>query len=223
VSGRPQDLVGAGYDAMAARYAEWAAQVVGDPRERYVGELLARLPGRPDILELGCGAGVEPTPTFAARGRLVGIDISGAQIGRARAAVPEAELVHGDVTTASFDPESFDAVVALYVLTHIPSAELPRLLRRVAAWLRDGGILLATFGSSGPHDSFVDDFLGVPMFFSGFDAETNELLVRAAGLSILESSLEAIEEPESEPGRGPETASFHWLLARKGEARAPDA
>ena len=187
MSERPQDLVAAGYDAMVARYAEWAAQVVGDPRERYVRELLSRIPSSPDVLEIGCGAGVEPTPTLAAGGRLVGIDVSRAQIERARVAVPEGEFIHGDVTTATFDPESFDAVVALYVLTHIPSAELPGLLERVATWLRPGGVLLATFGSRGPHDSFVDDFLGVPMFFSGYDCETNERLVRAAGLSILES------------------------------------
>ena len=47
-------------------------------------------------------------------------------------------------------------------------------------------------------------------------SETNERLVRAAGLSILESRPEPMEEPESEPGRGPETASFHWILAQKG-------
>jgi SAM-dependent methyltransferase len=205
---------------MHERYAAWAAQVVGDPRERYVAKLLALVPERPEVLEIGCGAGVEPTPTLAARGRLVGIDLSRAQIERARAAVPEAELVHGDVTRAEFDSDSFDAVVALYVLTHVPSAELPPLVRRIGDWLRSGGVLLATFGGGGRHDSFVDDFLGVPMFFSGYDPETNERLVSEGGLTILESRVEQMREPESEPGRGPETASFHWILARKNRAPA---
>jgi hypothetical protein len=53
------------------------------------------------------------------------------------------------------------------------------------------------------------------MFFSGYDEATNERLVREAGLTILESRAEPIEEPESEPGRGPETAAFHWIVARK--------
>jgi SAM-dependent methyltransferase len=210
--------VGAGYDAMFERYADWAAQIVGDPRDGYVDRLLSRIPSSPDVLEIGCGAGVEPTPTFATRGTLVGIDISQAQIERARAAVPGAEFIHGDVTTAAFDSESFDAVVALYVLTHIPSAELPGLLRRIAEWLRASGVLLATFGATSRHDSFVDDFLGAPMFFSGYDSETNERLVQEAGLAILESRLEPVWEPESEPGRGPETGSFHWILAQKGAA-----
>jgi SAM-dependent methyltransferase len=221
MSQRPQDLVGAGYDAMHARYAAWAAQIVGDPRERYVARLLSLVPEHPDVLEIGCGAGVEPTPNLAARGRLVGIDISKAQVERARAAIPEVEFIHGDITGANFDAESFDAVVALYVLTHVPSAECPGLLQRIGQWLRPGGVLLATFGGRGPHDSFVDDFLGAPMFFSGFDPETNERLVQEGGLTILESQLEPMQEPESEPGRGPETSVFHWILAQKDQAPTP--
>jgi hypothetical protein len=33
---KPQDIVAAGYDAMAERYAAWQSAVVGDPRGRYV-------------------------------------------------------------------------------------------------------------------------------------------------------------------------------------------
>jgi hypothetical protein len=93
---------------------------------------------------------------------------------------------------------------------------LPALLSRIAQWLRPAGVLLATFGSGGRHDSIVDDWLSASMLFSGFDEETNKQLVRAAGLTILESRVEPMQEPESEPARGPETVAFHWILARKG-------
>jgi SAM-dependent methyltransferase len=216
VGPRPQDVVAAGYDAMSERYAAWQAEIVGDPRERYVGKLLRLLPERPDILELGCGAAVEPTPTLARRGPLTGVDISRAQLERARRAVPGARLLQADATTVSFEPGSFDVVVALYVLTHIPTKELPGLLSRIATWLRPDGLLLATFASRAEHDDRVEDFLGAPMFFAGFDQGTNERLVQEAGLRLVESRLEAIDEPESEPGRGPLRASFHWVLARNG-------
>ena len=206
---------------MSERYAAWQSEIADDPRDRWTQRAaLARLPERPDILELGCGAGIEPTPTFARIGRLTGIDISGAQIDRARKALPEAELIHGDFTTATFAAGSFDAVVALFTLTHVPAADLPLLLGRVATWLRTDGLFLATFGSGPAHESVVDDFLGVPMFFSGFDEETNERLVREAGLAVLESQVEVMHEPESEPGKGPADAAFHWILARKGGARS---
>lgn len=211
---RPQDVVAAGYDAIADRYAGWQESIAGDPRGRYVARLLGLLPAEADILEIGCGQGVEPTPTLAERGRLTAIDVSGAQLERARAAVPEAVLVHGDVTEAEFAPASFDSVVALYSLTHVPRALLPDLFARVAAWLRPDGILLATLGSR-ESEGTVEDWLGAPMFFSGLEPETNERLLRAAGFELLESRVETMREPESEPGHGPETVAFHWVLARR--------
>lgn len=211
---RPQEIVASGYDAIAERFADWQTRVLGDPRERYVHELLALLPEGPDILEIGCGAGIEPTTTFARVGRLVGIDSSKAQLERARSAVPGAELVHADVTGATFGPGSFDAVVALYVLTHVPGSALPGLLERVTDWLRVGGFLLATFGTV-PGEGVVDDWLGAPMFFSGHDLATNERLVRAAGLELRESRIERMEEPGTAADTGPATVEFHWLLAKK--------
>jgi SAM-dependent methyltransferase len=215
LSPRPQDLVRDGYDAMSDRYAAWQSEIADDPRDRWTRRLLAVLPDRPDILEIGCGAGIEPTPTFARLGQLTGIDISGAQIDRARNALPGADLIHGDVTTATFPAGSFDAIVALYMLTHVPAADLPALLGRVAKWLRPDGLLLATFGSGPSHEAVVDHWLGAPMFFSELDEATNERLVQEAGLGIIESQLEVMHEPESEPRQGGVEVVFHWILARK--------
>jgi predicted TPR repeat methyltransferase len=212
---RPQDIVAAGYDAISERYAAWQSAIDDDPRAAYVERLLALLSTEPDILEIGSGAGVEPTPTFARIGRLTGVDISRVQIERARAAVPDATLIHGDVTAVAFPARSFDAVVALYVLTHIPLSDLNGLLGRIVSWLKPSGLFLATFGTGRTHEDFVDDFLGAPMFFSGHDEATNERLVQDTGLTVIESRTEHIHEPESEPGTGRATASFHWVIARK--------
>ena len=202
-------MVAAGYDQMAECYAKWQTRIVGDPRDRYIKRLLARLPPAPDILEIGSGGGIEPTPTLAKLGRLVGVDISRAQIERAEATVPNAQFIHADILETAFADESFDAVVALFVLTHIPTAELPGLLHRISAWLRPSGAFLATFSSAPrPHNEFEDDWLGVPMFFSGFDPTTNRALVEAAGMRVIESRLEPMQEPEGE-------VNFDWLFAEK--------
>src|SRR5262245_34972256 len=84
----PRQLVAAGYDAMASRFDEWQKQIVGSPRMRYLDKLLPLLPPHPDLLELGCGAGVESTRVLAQRGRLTGVDISEAQLTLARQRVP---------------------------------------------------------------------------------------------------------------------------------------
>jgi SAM-dependent methyltransferase len=210
----PHGVVASGYDRIADRYADWQAGVEGDPRARYVSRLLSGLPPGPRILEIGCGAGAEPTPTLAARGDLTAVDISAAQLERARAAVPEARFLHGDVTKVDFRADAFDAVVALYVLNHIRGRDLPRLIGRIGRWLAPGGLVLATF-AAGAGDSLVDDWLGVPMFFGGLDPASNTRIVEGAGLTVLQSRPEPMLEPESEPGRGRERVVFQWMLAAK--------
>ncbi|MDX2938418.1 class I SAM-dependent methyltransferase [Streptomyces ipomoeae] len=114
-----------------------------------------------------------------------GIDISEVQVQRARERVPQAEFIQVDATTASFDDASFDAVVSLYALIHIPLAEQPPLLHKVAAWLRPGGWLVATTGHrawTGVDTNWLGG--GTPMWWSHADAATNRAWMTQAGLTV---------------------------------------
>ena len=204
----PKALVARGYDAIVERFAEWQEGIVGDERGRWVRELLARLPPDPDVLELGCGAAVESTALLAARGRLTGVDISREQLRRARERLPGAVFVEGDITKVGFRAGSFDAVVSLFVLQHVPHDELPRLLASVARWLRRGGHFLATMGVRG-RGEFVEDWLGVPMFFNSITADESRRLVRDAGLELVHDEVVT----QDEPGHG--ARAFLWVLARR--------
>ena len=204
----PKRLVERGYDAMADRFAEWQRGVTGSSRLDRLDELLALLPERPDVLELGCGAGVRSTRILAERGNLTGVDISAEQIRRARERVPEATFLHADFTDLDLEPASVDAVVAFYVFNHVPQEELGPLLGRVAVWLRPGGYLLASFPTS-DNPGWRGDFLGVEMFFAGFAPETNTRLVAEAGLSVVRDDRETMVEPDYGEG------TWQWLLARK--------
>ena len=97
---------------MSGRYAAWQSEIADDPRDRWTQRLLSLLLFEPGILELGCGAGIGPTPTFARIGRLTGMDISRAlQIERARKALPGAELIQ-ETSRRRRTTGSCDAVVA---------------------------------------------------------------------------------------------------------------
>ena len=63
---------------------------------------------------------------------------------------------------------------------HVPREEQPALLGRILGWLKPGGLFLASMSHVGGEDR-TDEWLGVEMFFSGFDAETNRRLIRQAG------------------------------------------
>jgi SAM-dependent methyltransferase len=204
-------IIAEGYDAMADRFGEWQRGITGSTRLEKLDELLALLPERPGVLELGSGAGVRSTRILAERGRLTGVDISAEQVRRARERVPGATFIRADFTEIALEPKSFDAVVAFHVLNHVPQRELSPLLRRIAAWLRPGGYLLATFGAR-DNPGWRGEWLGVEMFFAGFAPKTNRRLVEEAGLEVLREELETIVEPDEGEAR------LQWLLAQKPKA-----
>jgi cyclopropane fatty-acyl-phospholipid synthase-like methyltransferase len=210
VSEDPKRIVERGYDAIAERYAEWArTEVTGSPTVEYLERLVALLPPGADVLELGCGNGEPAARMLAPRHRYMGVDISSEQLHRATANVPTGEFVKGDYTELEYPPSSADAVVALYTFGHVPRAELAALYARITSWLRPGGHLLATTGRRDEPGNVDGDWLGAPMFFSGFEVETNLRLLAEAGLEVLEH--EVICQDEGEQGE----ACFLWILARR--------
>jgi SAM-dependent methyltransferase len=104
---------------------------------------------------------------------VTGVDISDVQIERARRLVPAGVFLRDDATRLQLPPDSFDAVVCLYALIHMPLAEQPSLIQRIATWLRPGGWLLATVGHSA-WTGTEDNWLGgpAPMWWSHADAAT---------------------------------------------------
>jgi SAM-dependent methyltransferase len=97
--------------------------------------------GRRDlnILEVGCGAGWL-SPILMPFGTVIATDLSDEVLDRARARWPEVAFVAGDFATLPFDPQSFDVVVSLEVLSHVE--DQPAFVGRLAALLADQGILI---------------------------------------------------------------------------------
>jgi 2-polyprenyl-3-methyl-5-hydroxy-6-metoxy-1,4-benzoquinol methylase len=181
----PKDIVRRGYDALSYRYR-------GDTEEpehyaNWLTQLQERVPAGGAILDLGCGCGVPLARDLAAsRYQVTGVDLSAVQIERARQLVPTARFRHADATQVSFRPSSFDAVVSLYALIHIPLDEQPLLLDRIGRWLRPGGWFLVTTGYRA-WTGTEDGWLGgeVPMWWSHADAATYRAWIEHAGLAVV--------------------------------------
>jgi SAM-dependent methyltransferase len=191
---------------MADRFAEWGARVEGDPRDRFLDELVGRIAPGGSVLDLGCGAGLPSTRRLAETFRVVGVDISEAQIARARRNVPAAELIRANVLDLDLPDASFDGVCALYSISHVPRSEHGRLFAMVRRWLRPGGVFLASLGV-GDLPDWTGDWLGVPMFFSSHDADGNRRLLAEAGLDVVHDEVVSMREPEGEAG-------FLWVVCQ---------
>jgi SAM-dependent methyltransferase len=212
----PKRIVADGYDRIAERYAAWAASVRVRERDYYTNVMLDVLPDGATVLELGCGAGIPTTQRLAERFAVTGVDSSRQQIALARRNVPRATFIHADMTALAIPPATFDAVCAFYAFGHVPREEHAALLGQIATWLRPGGLLVASFSNDGSAGEIEDDWLGAPMYFSGYDAETNARLVRDAGLQIVTARPETAEEF----GR---PTTFFWIVARSASEPMKEA
>jgi cyclopropane fatty-acyl-phospholipid synthase-like methyltransferase len=182
---------------------------------RWLRRVLDGLPPGSRLLDLGCGSGVPATREIARTHSVLGVDVSHRQIESARRNVPNGEFRQADVLDLELAEGSFDAVVAFYLLDHIPRQRLSELVSRMARWLKPSGLLLIC---SEPEDrpGAVYEWLGVPMYFSSIDAPTTTRLIQDAGFSIVTSAIESQLEGNRE-------VEYLWLLARKQRAPAVPA
>ncbi|EIK54860.1 UbiE protein [Stutzerimonas stutzeri TS44] len=95
------------------------------------------------ILDLGCGPGRD-LKTFAALGHVaVGLDGAEPFVAMARAD-SGCEVWQQDLLRLELPDAAFDGIFANAVLFHLPSRELPRVLRQLHAALRPGGVLFCS-------------------------------------------------------------------------------
>lgn len=124
-----------------------------------LGGLLDELGPDPRWIDIACGQGWHFSQ-FPGRARMTGLDLSEAQLARARAATPDADFICGDMAEAAFAPASFDLLTNFWggYCYLADRAAIAALWRRVLGWIAPGGALyvelllaedLASFNRSG--------------------------------------------------------------------------
>jgi SAM-dependent methyltransferase len=182
----PKEIVRQGYDAISYAYRGDAEDPHCQAYHAWLDELLPRLSPGDAILELGCGCGVPVARRLAATYAYTGVDLSTVQIERARQLAPQAALLCADMTSLSFAPGAFGAVLAFYSIIHVPVVEQPGLLDDIAGWLRPGGLFMATLGETawtGTEENWLD--AGASMYWSHTGKETYLAWLAQSGLRVL--------------------------------------
>jgi trans-aconitate 2-methyltransferase len=196
---------------MAGGPAEWDAEAyhrLAKPQEEWARQVLERLPLQGDevVLDAGCGSGgvtrmlLERLP----RGRVIGVDGSGAMIEEARSNLQDwgdrVELRVGDLLALQLD-EPVDAVFSNATFHWIPDHET--LFARLRQAMKSSAPLIAQCGGEGNVAEFaaaIEEASALPEFASAFEgwpvpynfagpAVTEERL-RAAGFGEVRCWLE---------------------------------
>lgn len=197
---KPREIVSTGYDKIAVEYAR--------ERELYDNIKLLEmfsgsLPFKAEVLDLGCGSALPVGRFLVERGfSYTGVDISSSMLRLARENLPDSRFYLMDITELDFEPESFDAVTAFYSIFHVKRDLHDRLFSSLHTILKPGGYMLVSLGDSDWEG--VEDFHGVPMFWSHYDPFYYLDLMKR-----LEFEIEYQQEIE-------QNGEIHfWLIARK--------
>lgn len=161
----------------AARFTELAA--AGEDLHGEARRVDALLDAPSDVLDAGCGTGRVAIRLAELGHRVVGVDLDDSMLDEARTAAPGLTWVSADLAGLDLG-HRVDAVVAAGNLWPLltPGSHA-RVVVRLAAHLRPGGLLVAGFGLDADHVPFtLPDGVAFPTLTEWDDATT------AAGLTL---------------------------------------
>ena len=107
-------------------------------------EIVRRGPGSLQdlsLLDVGCGTGTTDQVLAPRVRELHGVDVSEEMLSKAQHNVPGAEFSWYDGAKLPFDDETFDVVVAICVLHHVPVAERFKVVSEMVRVVRSEGVV----------------------------------------------------------------------------------
>ncbi len=171
---RISDITIGHYDRMAESY--WIGTRDHDVSQNHAA-LLEAIESEPPyaILDLGCGPGRDLHYFKSLGHEAIGLEGSTELVEMARR-YSGCEVLHQDFMALELPESRFDGVFANASLFHVPSQELPRVLRELHACLKPDGVLF----SSNPRGNNEEGFSG-DRYSCFFDFDTWRNHVAAAG------------------------------------------
>ena len=162
------------YDRMAAPY--WIGTRDHDVSQNHAALLEAILSEAPyAILDLGCGPGRDLHYFKSLGHEAIGLEGSEELVAMARRH-SGCEVLHQDFMALELPENRFDGVFANASLFHVPSQELPRVLRELHASLKPDGVVFC----SNPRGNNEEGFSG-DRYSCFFDLDTWRGYLTAAG------------------------------------------
>ncbi|TFG31393.1 class I SAM-dependent methyltransferase [Candidatus Thorarchaeota archaeon] len=161
------------------------------------------LPISGKVLDAGCGVG-RPVSQYLVKKEfsVTGVDISKKMVDLAKENVPEATFYQKNILTLDFPENSFDGIICVYTLWHIPRINHALIIQNFHRMLKDNGILVINTGIY--ESEGMSQFFGEPMLWSTNDPKKTLLSLKKAGFSIISNGIRTLGGEQQ-----------YWVFAKK--------
>jgi ubiquinone/menaquinone biosynthesis C-methylase UbiE len=204
-----EKIVREGYDRIGKRYQDLRLE----QRTEELEEFARLLPPNAKVLDAGCGTGVPAVKFLSDYGfDVTGVDFSEEMLKVARQNVPRARFVNGNFTIMDFPDNSFDGIVSLNVIIHIPREKHRPLFEMFRRILRPDGVLMVTMGHSEWEE--VGEFCGQRMFWSHYGPAKSLQIIEGCGFGIIRDWYVTTPDWYNEDS---ESEKFYYILAKNNK------
>lgn len=193
------------YEKAAAQWAQSRTRLIGE--EAYLDRILAALPPKAHVLDIGCGTGHPIARHFIERGFAVtGVDAAPAMLAMCRDSFPSATFIETDMRTLALKTE-FGAVIAWDSFFHLSHEDQRAMFPIFAEHTAARGFLLFTSGPD--HGEAIGELHGHPLYHASLGTPEYRTLLDQHGFDVL---LHVVDDPKC----GRHTI---WLAQRRGTDR----
>jgi SAM-dependent methyltransferase len=156
----------------------------------WLDRLLALLPPRASILDMGCGSGEPIARYFIEQGYAVtGIDSSPSLIAKCKDRFPDQDWIVADMRTLSLD-RRFDGILAWNSFFHLCPEDQRRMFPIFSRHAKPRAALMFTSGPS--HGEAIGIYKGEPLYHGSLDGAEYHLLLNQHGFDVVSY---AVEDP----------------------------
>lgn len=179
-------------DLYETHYLEWISKKSFDLFEKnWLDAFLKLLPGRANILDLGCGIGIPIAAYFLGKGyQVTGVDTSASMLEVCKQQFPDQVWILEDMRSLDLK-QMFDGVIAWDSFFHLPQTDQIKLLGKMASHIKPKGGLLFTAGSE--HSERYGELGGIPLYHASLAPEAYRNLLNQLDFTVLDF---IIEDPD---------------------------